>query len=130
MPLAVDDFGTGYSNLNQLKSLPIDRQQLDRNFIDGVTVKRDDSAIATAIIAGGESMLISVLAEGIETQEQLQILRDRSGEKTQRYLVSRPLPVAEVAAVIEHFQTNPDGTSDKKPAQVLQPTSQEADTLS
>lgn len=90
--LSIDDFGTGYSSLSQLKNFPIDRLKIDRSFIQGITSSLDDAAIANAIISMGNSMNLQVLAEGVETEEQLEFLKNNNCDEVQGYYFSRPLP--------------------------------------
>ncbi len=94
--LSIDDFGTGYSSLSQLKNFPIDRLKIDQSFIQGVSYCRDDAAIAKAIVAMSHSMKIKVLAEGVETVEQLDFLRANGCDEVQGYLISRPQPAADL----------------------------------
>ena len=94
--LSIDDFGTGYSSLSQLKNFPIDRVKIDQSFIQGVSYCRDDAAIARAIVAMSHSMKIKVLAEGVETVEQLDFLRANGCDEVQGYLISRPQPAADL----------------------------------
>ena len=94
--LSIDDFGTGYSSLSQLKNFPIDRLKIDQSFIHGVTYSKEDAAIANAIVAMSDSMNIKVLAEGVETLEQLDFLRRNGCDEVQGYLISRPQPAIEL----------------------------------
>ena len=98
--IAVDDFGTGYSSLAQLKRFPIDVLKIDQGFIRELAQKEDDRAISAAIIAMGHSLGMTVLAEGVETEEQLAFLRARGCDTYQGYLCSRPLPAADFAALL------------------------------
>ncbi|WP_245606915.1 sensor domain-containing protein [Simplicispira psychrophila] len=99
--LAVDDFGTGYSSLAHLKRFPIDVLKIDQSFIREIPQSADDMAISAAIIAMGQSMGLEVLAEGVETPEQLAFLRARGCHSYQGYLRSRPLPAAEFAVLLQ-----------------------------
>jgi EAL domain-containing protein (putative c-di-GMP-specific phosphodiesterase class I) len=89
--LAMDDFGTGYSSLAYLRQFPIDKLKIDRAFVNGIAIGSDGAAITTAIVAMGHALNLHVLAEGVETQDQLAFLRDRGCHTFQGYLFSRPL---------------------------------------
>ena len=93
--LAIDDFGTGYSSMMALKLLPIDRLKIDRSFIEGTPGSADHSSVAAAVIAMAKALGLKVLAEGVETREQLAFLRTHGCDEAQGYLISKPLPVAE-----------------------------------
>ncbi|WP_366626770.1 EAL domain-containing protein [Acidovorax sp. 28-64-14] len=102
--LAVDDFGTGYSSLAQLKRFPIDVLKIDQGFIRDIPQSSDDMAISAAIIAMGHSMDLRVLAEGVETAEQLAFLRERGCDSYQGYFCSRPVPAESFAALVRAQQ--------------------------
>jgi EAL domain-containing protein (putative c-di-GMP-specific phosphodiesterase class I) len=93
--IVIDDFGTGYSCLNSLKHLPIDVLKIDRSFIHGIPDDADDKAIATTIIAMAHSLGMRVIAEGVETQEQLQFVTDQHCDEVQGYLFFQPLSAHE-----------------------------------
>ena len=94
--LAIDDFGTGYSSLSHLKQLPIDRLKIDRSFVQDVVDDPDDAAIATAIIAMAQSMRLAVTSEGVENDEQFELLKLKGSDEIQGYWLSRPLPSTEL----------------------------------
>ncbi|MDO9625800.1 MAG: EAL domain-containing protein [Pseudomonas sp.] len=96
--IAIDDFGTGYSSLNYLKQFPIDVLKIDRSFVDGLPQGEQDAQIARAIIAMAHSLNLSVIAEGVETQAQLDFLRTHDCDEVQGYLLGRPMPAHQFAA--------------------------------
>jgi diguanylate cyclase (GGDEF)-like protein/PAS domain S-box-containing protein len=98
--LAVDDFGTGYSSLSYLRQFPIDILKIDQSFVSQITANPDDSAIVSAIIDMGKNLKQRVIAEGIETQEQLAFLRDHQCAEGQGYLFSKPLAAAPLARLL------------------------------
>ncbi|PWC76223.1 EAL domain-containing protein [Azospirillum sp. TSH64] len=99
--IALDDFGTGYSSLSYLHRLPIDKLKIDRSFIHDLSTGASDASVPRAIVGLGRSLGLSVIAEGVETQEQLQLLRDLACESYQGFLFSRPIPAEEVERLLE-----------------------------
>ncbi len=93
--IAMDDFGTGYSSLSTLRAFPFDKIKLDRSFMSELDGGPQSAAIIRAVLALGESLDIPVLAEGVETLEQLSFLRDQGCDEVQGYLLGRPKPVAD-----------------------------------
>jgi len=92
---SLDDFGTGFSSLSYLKKLPLDQVKIDQSFVRNITTEPKDAAIVTAIIAMSNSLDIEVIAEGVETMDQMTFLRDRGCLRYQGYLFGRPMPVDE-----------------------------------
>lgn len=99
--LSLDDFGTGYSSLSYLKRFPIDTLKIDRSFITELDQNQDDAAITRAIIDMAHSLNLRVVAEGVETESHLEILRDMGCDSIQGFLVSRPVPAPELLALLE-----------------------------
>ncbi|WP_344816785.1 putative bifunctional diguanylate cyclase/phosphodiesterase [Marinobacter xestospongiae] len=89
--LAIDDFGVGYSSLAYLRDFPVDLLKIDRSFITNVTERRDDATITRAVINLAHNLGVRVVAEGVETDAQLQFLRDNHCDLAQGYLISRPI---------------------------------------
>jgi diguanylate cyclase (GGDEF)-like protein len=90
--IAIDDFGTGYSSLSSLKHFPLDKLKIDQSFVRELVTDSSDAAIITALVALGHGLKLEVVAEGVETQEQLTFLRSVRCDGMQGYLLSRPLP--------------------------------------
>ena len=89
--IALDDFGTGYSSFNYLTQIPIDTLKIDKSFIDGICSNDKDKCIADSIISLAHKMDISVVAEGVENEDQLNILKEQFCDTLQGYLFSKPL---------------------------------------
>jgi diguanylate cyclase (GGDEF)-like protein len=98
--LAVDDFGIGYSSFSYLKHFPLDALKIDRSFVREIISNPDDAAITTAITAMGHALGLRVVAEGVETEEQRNLLRRQGCDEMQGYLFSRPVPAAEFARLL------------------------------
>lgn len=100
--IAVDDFGTGYSSLNYLKDFPIDTLKIDRSFIQAMYAGSRDARLAEAIVAMGRSLQLTVIAEGVETDEQLELLRSFGCDEVQGFLLGKPMAAHELRA--RHLQ--------------------------
>ncbi|WP_116472500.1 putative bifunctional diguanylate cyclase/phosphodiesterase [Zobellella maritima] len=100
--LSIDDFGTGYSSLSYLQHFPLSQLKIDRSFVSDAHLKPGAGAIARAIIAMGKSLGLRVLAEGIETTEQLTYLRTHHCDQGQGYFFSKPLPAADITNLLQH----------------------------
>ena len=98
--LAIDDFGTGYSSLGQLKRFPIDTLKVDRSFIRDLSKNSDDRGITEAIIAMGKTLSLTVIAEGVETEEQEAFLRSHACDEMQGYYFSKPTPPDQFADLL------------------------------
>ena len=98
--LAIDDFGTGYSSLNALKTFPVTRLKIDKSFIKNLASDESDKAVAAAVISLGQKLNLRVIAEGVETIEQLAILRDNNCDECQGYYFSRPVSFEAIADLL------------------------------
>jgi diguanylate cyclase (GGDEF)-like protein/PAS domain S-box-containing protein len=98
--IAIDDFGTGYSGLAYLKRLPIDTVKIDQSFVHDITIDPDDAAIVTAIVAMAASLGVDVVAEGVETEAQLEALRRLECHRAQGFLLARPMDAASAARLV------------------------------
>lgn len=98
--VALDDFGTGYSSLNYLNRFPVNMLKIDRSFVQDVTSNPDSAAIADAIIALAQSLNLSITAEGIETQEQLNYLQSKGCDEGQGFYFSRPVPAEAILPLL------------------------------
>ena len=102
--LTVDDFGTGYSSLSYLKRFPIDRLKIDASFVRDVADDQDDAEIVTAIIGLAHNLDLRVVAEGVETEAQLEFLSRKNCDEIQGYLVARPMPGADAATWLTQWR--------------------------
>jgi len=93
--MSMDDFGTGYSSLSNLQAFPVCRLKVDASFVRGIGQSRDDEKIVEAVIRLGQSLDLTVVAEGVETAEQLQFLKERNCDEIQGYFISKPLAPAQ-----------------------------------
>ncbi len=98
--IALDDFGTGYSSLSYLRRFPIDTLKIDRSFVRDIASGQDDDAIISAIIAMAETLKLSVTAEGVETLQQFEFLRENRCNTIQGFLFSRPVPPEEIERLL------------------------------
>jgi EAL domain-containing protein (putative c-di-GMP-specific phosphodiesterase class I) len=98
--IAIDDFGTGYSGLAYLKRLPIDTVKIDQSFVRDLTIDPDDAAIVTAIVAMAKSLQVGVVAEGVETEEQLEELKRLGCHRAQGFFLASPMNAAAVSRLL------------------------------
>ena len=103
LKLSIDDFGTGYSSLSYLKSFPIDKLKIDQSFIKKIEQNNSDKAIVNAIIDLGNNLGLTLIAEGVEEEEHLDILKTLNCDEIQGYFFSRPLPKAELLGFLADF---------------------------
>ncbi|MHB8217458.1 MAG: putative bifunctional diguanylate cyclase/phosphodiesterase [Candidatus Sulfotelmatobacter sp.] len=99
--IAVDDFGTGYSSLSYLSKFPIDALKIDQSFVRQITITPENTTIVRAIISMGRSMKLRLIAEGVETKDELAFLQDHQCDEGQGYYFSRPVPAQEFAKLLK-----------------------------
>lgn len=103
--ISIDDFGTGYSSLSNLKRFNVNTLKIDKSFVRDVENSTTDAAIASAIIAMGNSLNLKIIAEGVETEHQMSFLRENNCDQVQGFLISRPLPADQALALLrDKFQ--------------------------
>jgi EAL domain-containing protein (putative c-di-GMP-specific phosphodiesterase class I) len=105
--LAIDDFGTGYSSLAQIKRFPIDTLKVDRSFIRDLMRNPEDRAITEVIIAMGKTLSLTIVAEGVETQEQETFLREHACDESQGYHFSKPTTPDKFAELLRQHVPSP-----------------------
>jgi EAL domain-containing protein (putative c-di-GMP-specific phosphodiesterase class I) len=89
--LSIDDFGTGYSSLSALKTFPVARLKIDKSFISDLSTNENDKAVASAVISLGQKLNLRVIAEGVETDDQVAFLREHNCDEMQGYYFSKPI---------------------------------------
>lgn len=105
--LSIDDFGTGYSSLAYLKSFPIDALKIDQSFVRDITVDQDDAAIVASIISLAHNLRLQVIAEGVETQEQLSYLQRHRCDEMQGFYFSEPVSAADIEIILREGKVLP-----------------------
>ena len=128
--IAIDDFGTGYSSLSYLRQFPFDRIKIDRSFIKNLEADSDALLIVRAIIDLGHSLGAGVLAEGVETTRQLQLLRNQNCDVLQGFLLGKPLPIGAVGALVaNHVRAAAQAFADARQRKPRQETEFAAETI-
>jgi EAL domain-containing protein (putative c-di-GMP-specific phosphodiesterase class I) len=105
--ISIDDFGTGYSSLSYIARLPITALKIDREFVIGMALGPDGMVMVTSIIALAHALGLTVIAEGVETEEQARVLRRLGCNEAQGYLYSRPVPASEIEAMLRTGEALP-----------------------
>jgi EAL domain-containing protein (putative c-di-GMP-specific phosphodiesterase class I) len=109
--ISIDDFGTGYSSLGRLRQLTLDTLKIDRIFVDGVATSEADRTVVEHIIAMAHTLGMRVVAEGVETENQLQTLRSLGCDEIQGFLLSKPLDRQGAEALLLHHHSIPANAS-------------------
>jgi len=104
--IAIDDFGTGYSSLSTLRDFPFDKIKLDRSFMNEVEHNQQAKAVVRAVLSLGKTLEIKILAEGVETAQQLAILRTEGCDEAQGYLLGKPQPIAQILRALANVGNN------------------------
>ena len=107
--ISMDDFGTGYSSLSYLRSFPFDKIKIDQSFVRDLATRNDSAVIVRAVTTIGNSLGISTTAEGVETADQLQRLKDEGCTEVQGFFLGRPLPIKEATALLRNGATEQSG---------------------
>ena len=102
--IALDDFGTGNSSLNYLKQVNVDYLKIDKSFVKNISTSRTDEVIIEAIISMARSFNFKVIAEGVETQQQMNYLVNQQCDEVQGYLLSKPLSAAQIEDYLRHLK--------------------------
>jgi EAL domain-containing protein (putative c-di-GMP-specific phosphodiesterase class I) len=98
--ISIDDFGTGYSSLSALKTFPVQRLKIDKSFIDDLATDENDQAVTSAVISLGQKLNLRVLAEGVETDDQVAFLRKNNCDEMQGNYFSKPLSAGDIGKLI------------------------------
>jgi diguanylate cyclase (GGDEF)-like protein len=117
--VAIDDFGTGYSSLSYLRKFPVDALKIDQSFVRQISTAGDDTTIVTAVINMARSLRLRIVAEGVETREELAFLQAHQCDEAQGYFFSRPVPPRAFAALLEkgNFDTSADRSGQESAAE-------------
>jgi EAL domain-containing protein (putative c-di-GMP-specific phosphodiesterase class I) len=105
--LSLDDFGTGFSSMSYFRDLPMDELKIDRSFVKALEPGTRELAIVRSVINLGHNLDLNIVAEGVETEYQLQILANQGCDTAQGYLLSKPMPAVAVRAFIDQFGAQP-----------------------
>ena len=106
LDLSIDDFGTGYSSLSYLERFPVKRINIDKSFVDGIGQGADSEAIAKAVITLGHSLSMQVMAEGVESEDQVAYLRDHACNEIQGYFNSKPISAEKFPDIVERLSNS------------------------